>query len=134
MQILTLFACFETLTTRTVCRQLAVIAQAMLSMTGRITMRSLSRWTEAGGSYRTLQRFFATQLPWAEILVKFFQTHLFNPNHEYILAGDATTVTKSGTQTHGVGLFFRALWEKPSKAWSSLCFRSVTFKSEKHIR
>jgi putative transposase len=26
--------------------------------------------------------------------------------HEYILAGDATTVTKSGRATHGIGRFF----------------------------
>ncbi len=69
MDILTLLTCFETLTTATAVRQLALIAQAMLSMTGRITMLSLSRWTEKGGSYRTMQRFFAAKLPWSEILV-----------------------------------------------------------------
>jgi hypothetical protein len=35
MDILTLFACFETLTTLTSCRQLTVIAEAILTMTGR---------------------------------------------------------------------------------------------------
>ena len=108
MDILTLFACFETLTTLTSCRQLTVIAEAILTMTGRVTMLSISRWTSKGGSYRTVQRFFATELPWVELLVKFFQTHLFDCKSEFILAGDATTVTKSGAQTHGIGRFF---WE-----------------------
>ena len=108
MDILTFFTCFETLASASTIRQLSVIAQAMLSMSGRITMLSISRWTEKGGSYRTLQRFFATRLLWSEMLVKFFHRHLFNPNHEYILAGDATTVTKSGKQTYGIGLFFLA--------------------------
>jgi len=106
MDILSLFACFETLMTATSGRQLGIIAHAMLTLTGRMTMLSLSRWTEKGGSYRTLQRFFATRLPWSKMLVKFFETHLFNPFHEFILAIDATTVTKAGDLTHGIGRFF----------------------------
>lgn len=86
-------------------RQLAIIAQAMLTMTGRITMLSLSRWTEKGGSYRTIQRFFATPIDWSEMMVKFFQRHLFNREDEHILAGDATNVMKAGSRTHGIGFF-----------------------------
>jgi len=107
MDILTLFACFETLTTLTCGRQLAVIAEAILTITGRVTMLSISRWTGKGGSYRTIQRFFAADLPWVELLVKFFQTHLFDSKSEFILAGDATTITKSGKSTYGIGRFFR---------------------------
>ena len=88
-------------------RHFSQIVFAILMMTGRVTMLSISRWTEKGGSYRTMQRFFATDLPWTELLVKFFHTHLFTVDHEFILAGDATTVTKSGSQTHGIGRFFR---------------------------
>src|SRR5215210_5606125 len=106
MDILSLFACFETLASLSSVRRLTIIAQAVLTMTGRITMLSISRWTSKGGSYRTLQRFFASSVPWTELLVKFFQTHLFDPKHEYILAGDATTVTKSGSETWGIGQFF----------------------------
>jgi putative transposase len=107
MDILTLFACFETFAMPTSGRRLAVIAEAILTMTGRVTMLSISRWTGKGGSYRTVQRFFATELPWVELLVKFFETHLFDCKSEFILADDATTVTKSGAQTHGIGRFFR---------------------------
>ncbi len=109
MDILTLFTCFETLTTTTALRQLSIIAQAMLTMTGRITMLGISRWTEKGGSYRTVQRFFATKLEWEELLVKFFLTHLLDPAHEYLLAGDASTVTKDGFLTHGIGRFFSGI-------------------------
>jgi Transposase DDE domain len=62
---------------------------AILTMTGRITMSGISRWTEKGGSYRTVNRFFATVLPWNQLFITFFETHLFAPTHEYILAGDA---------------------------------------------
>ena len=107
MNILSFFACFETPVTAVTIRQLALITQAILTMTGRITMLGISRWTEKGGSYRTVQRFFATNVPWLELLVEFFQTHLFDSKSEFILAGDATTITKSGAHTHGRGRFFR---------------------------
>jgi hypothetical protein len=44
--------------TRRPLKQMILIVEAMLAMTGRVTMLSLSRWTEKGGSYRTVQRFF----------------------------------------------------------------------------
>lgn len=112
MDILSLFACFGTLVSATSVRQLNIIAQAMLTMTGRMTMLSLSRWTEKGGSYRTIQRFFATKFVWSELLVRFFQAHLFNDEHEYILAGDETVVSKSGKQTFGIDRYFSGLQGK----------------------
>lgn len=107
MDILSLIACFQPLVASVSMRRFALIVPALLTMTGRITMLGISRWTTKGGSYRTVQRFFATELPWIELLVKFFQTHLFDAEHEFILAGDATTITKSGKLTHGIGRFFQ---------------------------
>lgn len=106
MDILTLLACCSTLTSSSAVRQLALMAQAMLSMTGRVTMLNLSRWTERGGSYRSIQRFFAGCWPWTELLIEFFREHLFDPTDEYIVGGDATTVTKAGHRTHGLDRFF----------------------------
>jgi len=108
MDILSLLACFQPLVASATMRHFSLLVPALLTMTGRVTMLSISRWTTQGGSYRTVQRFFATDLPWLELLIKFFQSHLFDSESEYILAGDATTITKSGTQTHGIGRFFRA--------------------------
>lgn len=84
MEILTLFACFSTLTSSTSIRQLAIIAQAMLAMSGRVTMLGLSRWSETGGSYRTVQRFFATTFLWTNLHLRFVESYLFDPSHEYI--------------------------------------------------
>jgi putative transposase len=106
MEILTLFACFSTLTSTTSIRRLSVIAEAIFSMTGRVTMLGISRWAEKGGSYRTVQRFFATTFLWTALHLKFVESHLFKPGHEYILAGDATTITKSGKNTFGLDRFF----------------------------
>ncbi|MDQ6962505.1 MAG: transposase, partial [Mariprofundaceae bacterium] len=49
-------------------RQLSVLAEAILSMTGRVTMLGMSRWSVEGGSYRTIQRFLGLpDIPWKEI-------------------------------------------------------------------
>lgn len=112
MEILTLFACYSTLLSTVTIGHLAIIAQAILTLTGRVTMSSMVRWTGGAIGYRTVQRFFATALPWVEMLVRFFQSHLFDANEEYILAGDTTTVTKSGKKTHGLDRFFSGVMEK----------------------
>jgi putative transposase len=122
MDILTFFACFGTLASSTSIGQMAVIANAMLTMTGQITMLSLSRWTGEGGSYRTILRFFATKLAWQALQVKFFQTHTFNPADEYILVGDETIVSKSGTQTFGLGRFYSGLQKRVIKGLSFFVF------------
>ena len=71
----------------TTIRQLSRIIPAMLAMTGRVTMLGISRWTEKGGSYRTVQRFFNTVLPWARLFWLFFKQHLFEADATYILVG-----------------------------------------------
>ena len=48
--IMMVFACLNQSLHPTVLRQLTVVAQAMLAMTGRVTMLGLSRWAGQGGS------------------------------------------------------------------------------------
>src|SRR3954447_16722873 len=98
---------------QTTVRQLSRIVLALLAMTGRVTMRGIARWAGAGGSYRTVQRFFATALPWASLFWLFFRTHLFRRSDVYLLGGDETVVTKSGKRTHGLDRFFAGLYGKP---------------------
>lgn len=97
----------------TIIRQMSRIILAMLSMTGRVTMLGISRWTEKGGSYRTVQRFFHAVIPWAMLFWVFFQRHLLDPTATYFLAGDESVVTKSGQKTHGIDRFFSSLYGKP---------------------
>ena len=85
----------------------------MLAITGRVTMLGLSRWTGSGGSYRTIQRFFHTPLPWAAILWTFVRTQVRVPGDHYLLVGDACVVTKAGTETHGVDRFFSSIFGNP---------------------
>lgn len=98
---------------KTTIRQFSVIIPALLAMTGRVTMLGISRWAEKGGSYRTVQRFFSTVIPWATVFWLFFQQHLFDAEATYILAGDESVVTKAGKSTHGLDRFFSSLYGKP---------------------
>jgi hypothetical protein len=91
------------------------IVQAMLSMTGRVTMLGLSRWAGKGGSYRTVQRFFNAAIPWPQVFGKFFAQHLYQPEGEYFLVGDECVVTKSGHKTHGLDHFFSGLMNRMVK-------------------
>src|SRR3954466_5161856 len=90
-------------------RQFSRVALAMLAMTGRVTMRGIARWAGAGGSDRTIQRFFATTLPWATLFWLFFRAHLFRHTDAYLLGGDETVITKAGKHTHGLDRFFASL-------------------------
>src|SRR5207249_2967932 len=113
LDIIALLLCLHPEMTMTTIRQFSRIALAMLAMTGRVTMLGISRWTGDGGSYRTVQRFFATVLPWASLFWLFFRTHLFQRDEIYLLGGDETVVTKAGKQTHGLDRFFASLYGKP---------------------
>jgi len=97
----------------TTIRQLSRIALAMLAITGRVTMLGLARWTGTGGSYRTIQRFFHTTLPWAAILWIFVRTQVRTPGDDMLLVGDECVVTKAGKETYGVDRFFSSIFGKP---------------------
>ncbi len=131
MNILTLFSCFGTLIDTKTRRQLVIISTAVLTMTGRITMLGMSRWTDTGGSYRTIQRFFALCLPWSQLLVRFFQIHLCSQTGEYILAGDETIVSKSGTETFGIDRLFSGLSGKVIKGLGFFVFSLVSVSERK---
>lgn len=61
-------------------RQLSQVVYGMLISNGRITMLELSRWTEKGGSYRTIQRLYHTPILWLQIHSKFrSDAALFEP-------------------------------------------------------
>jgi hypothetical protein len=112
MNILALLQPIQNSVSKTTLRQLSRIIPAVIAMTGRVTMLGLSRWTEKGGSYRTVQRFFYTVIPWAQVFWAFFREHLLDEQDTYLLAGDECVVTKAGEQTHGLDYFFSSLMQK----------------------
>jgi len=127
LDIIALLLCLHPEMTMTTIRQFSLIALALLAMTGRVTMLGISRWSGDGGSYRTVQRFFATVVPWASLFWLFFRTHLFQSGDVYLLGGDETVVTKAGKHTHGLDRFFAGLYGKsvPGLAFFTLSLIST---------
>jgi hypothetical protein len=85
----------------------------MIVMTGRVTMLGLSRWAGKGGSYRTVQRFFSTVIPWATLFWVFFRQHVYRPEDVSLVVGEEVVATKAGKHTHGLDRFFSSLYGKP---------------------
>jgi putative transposase len=54
--IMLILSCLSQSVDKTSLGRLGCVVEGLLAMTGRVTMRGLSRWTERGGSYRTLRR------------------------------------------------------------------------------
>ena len=97
---------------KTTCRQLHHIVMAVLAMTGRITQAGISRWSDQGGSYRTVQRFFHTKIDWLAVQWCFFALFCLDKQGVYLLAGDETVITKAGKHTFGIDRFFSSLFDK----------------------
>ena len=113
MDIVALLQCLQSYIPASTLRQCSRIVRALLVMTGRVSMLGMSRWAGKGGSYRTIQRFFATVLPWGLLFWVFFRHHVYCPGDVYLVAGDDVIVTKAGTCTHGLDRFFASLYGKP---------------------
>jgi len=96
--IITVFACLKPVSQCHHVTQLGRVTEAMLSMTGRVTMRALRagrpRW-----QYRTVQRFSRRpelgKLQWLLI-----RHHLLEPDDVILMGGDEVVVTKSGKMTY----------------------------------
>jgi putative transposase len=113
VDIIIVLQCLSQCLDKTTLRQLSCIVPAVLAMTGRVTMQGISRWAEAGGSYRTIQRFYNSTITWAKVNWVFIWHHLLDPTDTILIGGDETVVTKAGKQTYGLDRFFSSLYGKP---------------------
>jgi len=109
----------------TTLRQLSQIVYGMLISNGRITMLELSRWTEKGGSYRTIQRLYHTPILWLQIQWLLFTSQFHQMDREYIAAGDEVVFGKAGKETHGLGRFFSSLQNRVIPGLSFFVFSLI---------
>jgi putative transposase len=126
--IMVLLACLSQCVEPTPLRQLGRVIEAMLSMSGRVTMRGLSRWAGKGGSYRTIQRFFNTSLNWCHLNWLLIRHHVLDTDDVVVMSGDHVVVTKAGKMTSGLDRFFSSLY---GKTVPGLCFLSLSLLSVK---
>ena len=109
----------------TALRQLSQVVYGMLISNGRITMLELSRWTEKGGSYRTIQRLYHTPLLWLQIQWILFTGQFHKRDREYIAAGDEVVFGKAGKETYGLGRFFSSLQNRVIPGLSFFVFSLI---------
>jgi putative transposase len=124
-EIVALLQSIASVISPTTLRQLSQVVYGMLISRGRITMLELSRWTEKGGSYRTVQRLYHTPLLWLPIHWSLFTSRFHRPDHEYIAAGDEVVFGKAGKETYGLGRFFSSLQNRVIPGLSFFVFSLI---------
>jgi len=129
-EIVALLQTIAPLLEKTTLRQLSQVVFGMLVASGRITMLGLSRWTEKGGSYRTIQRLYHTVLPWNAIQWLFFRKRFLQTTDEYLIAGDEVVVSKAGKETYGLDRFFAGLQQQVIPGLSFFAFSLVNAREE----
>jgi DDE superfamily endonuclease len=129
-EILALLQSIAPLLEKKTFRQMSQVIFGMLVITGRVSMLGLSRWTDKGGSYRTIQRFYHSMLPWANLLWTFFVQLIWQPEDEYILAGDEVIVSKAGKETYGLDRFFSSTQQRPIAGLSFFTFSLINVREE----
>jgi putative transposase len=127
-EILALLQAIAPVVSATILQQMSHVIYGMLISNGRITMLEISRWTETGGSYRTIQRLYHTPLLWLQIQWVFFVRQLQKPKDEYIAAGDEVVFGKAGKETYGIGRFFSSLQNRVIPGLSFFVFSVINVK------
>ena len=129
-EILALLQNIASLLEKTAFRQMSQVIFGMLVTSGRITMLGLSRWTEKGGSYRTIQRFYHRAISWKVIQGLFFRKCFLKVEDEYIVAGDEVVVSKAGQNTYGLDRFFSGIQQQVIAGLSFFTFSLVNVREE----
>ena len=129
-EILALLQTIAPLLEKTIFRQMSQVIFGMLVASGRITMLGLSRWTEKGGSYRTVQRFYHSAVSWKIIQWLFFRKCFLKSEDEYIIAGDEVVVSKAGKKTYGLDRFFSGIQQQVIAGLSFFTFSLVNVQEE----
>ena len=111
-------------------RQMSQVILGMLATSGRMTMLGISRWTEKGGSYRTIQRFYHRVLPWTVLQWMFFQSCFLKGQDEYIIAGDEVVDSKAGKETYGLDRFFAGIEQRVIPGLSFFALSLVNVREE----
>ena len=128
IDIIQVLQCLSQCLDKTTLRQLNSIVPAIVAMTGRVTMLGISRWTEKGGSYRSIQRFYNTTIVWVKVNWFFIRHHLLDPADTILIGGDETVVTKSGQKSYGLDRFFSSLYGKPVPGLSFFSLSLISVK------
>jgi putative transposase len=130
-EILALLQTIAPQLSKTTLRQMSQVIFGMLASSGRITMLGLSRWTEKGGSYRTIQRFYSSKIPWQAIHWLFVRLKFLKPARQYFIAGDEVVDSKAGKETYGLDRFFSSIQQRVISGLAFFTFSLVDVEAER---
>jgi len=108
-------------------KKLIAIIEAILSMSGRVTMLSISRWN-SDYSYRSIERFFDMRIDWLQLKWGLIKDVL---GDELIMVADESTITKAGKKTFGVGRNYSGLLGKAVNSIQIVTFAIVNVKKRR---
>ncbi len=88
---------------------------------GGVTMKNISRWTDKGGSYRSIQRFYSHSIDWLKLNILLFNFAYLpeKTGFRYVLALDETVEDKAGKRTFGINWFYSSIVGKVIRSISS---------------
>jgi putative transposase len=130
-EILALLQTIAPVVSKTTLRQMSHVLYGMVVASGRITMLGLARWTEKGGSYRTVQRWYYEELPWKAIHWLLFRLKFMKADDEYLIAGDEVVASKAGKATYGLDRFFSSIQQRVISGLSFFTFSLVNVREER---
>ena len=94
-------------------------------------MLGLSQWSEKGGSYRTIERFFNSTIDWGAVNWIFIKTHLIKKDSVYLLGGDEVVVSKEGKHSYGLDLFYSSIENRVRKSLAFLNLSLIGVEARK---
>ena len=107
-------------------RILSEICKGIFRLGGKVTGLNISRYTDKGGSYRNIQRFFLVNINWLRIRMLLFSSFLYSVGEIFIMAADECTEGKAGKFTFGIGYFYSSISQKVIR---SISFLHIAFLS-----
>ena len=111
---------------KTTLKQLIMSVVAILTMTGRVTMLSISRWSDM--SYKTVGRFLDKKIDWLNLNYSIIKDDI---EEDFIIGADECTVSKSGHLTHNIGYFYSGLQKRAIKGIQFLVFSIINSKEKR---
>jgi hypothetical protein len=91
-----------------------ILFKTVLALSGRVNFSNLSRYSNF--NEKTYSRNFRRHFDFTHFNSLGIE-QVYNPSHEYILAGDASYIPKSGKETYGLGKFWNGV---PSRSMKGL--------------
>lgn len=89
-----------------------ILFKTVLALSGRVNFSNLSRYSDL--NEKTYSRNFRRHFDFTHFNSLGIE-QVYNPSHEYLLAGDASYIPKSGKETYGLGKFWNGVQSRSMK-------------------